>query len=117
MGMPANFGWQAQLIHRLKSEGKLDWFWARHSVPNGSVDASLTVPYETDTSLVESLAPTLKLLEQSFNGNDLRGIGDFPLGCDKAPTTDVSLDEAIDLCAALQRQTDVLIQHIRQRKS
>jgi len=117
MGMPANFGWQAQLIHRLKSESKLDWFWARHSVPNGSVDASLTVPYETDTSLVESLALTLKLLEQSFKGNDLRRIGDIPLGCDEAPTTDVSLDETIDLCAALQRQTDVLIQHIRQRKS
>jgi hypothetical protein len=115
--VPANFGWQAQLIHQLKSESKLDWFWTRHSVPNGSVDESLTASYETDTSLVESRAPTLPLLEQSSSGNDLRRIGDIPLRRDESPTTDVSLDEKIDLCAALQHRTDVLIQHTRQRKS
>jgi hypothetical protein len=117
MGMPKNFGWQAQLIHRLKAEEKLDWFWARHSVPNGMTNENLNAPHEVDTSFSEALEPTLQLLEKKFGGIDSRRIGNTVIPRDAEVTTSVSFDDVIGLCVALQRQTNVLLQHIKQSKS
>jgi len=114
MGMPENFGWQAQLMYRLQQEGRLDWFWARHSFVNDTVNTGIPMPHEIDHTLALALESALQFLECKFQSTDLRTIDGAPIDCGNESTSSISLDQAIGLCAALQRQTDVLVQHIRQ---
>lgn len=118
MGMPKNFGWQAQLVYRLQQEGRLDWFWERHSVPDPLVPGSglqgeHTPPCTIDESLILALEPSLRFLEQGFASDDLRRIGQDRIECIEDTVTAVSIDDVIGLTAALQRQTDVLVKHIK----
>jgi hypothetical protein len=65
---PAKHGWQNQLIHKLELEGRLEWFWERHSIKDGS---DKNPNHIIDKTLVKSLENIIDLYIQKFNGANL----------------------------------------------
>lgn len=68
-GMPADHGWQNQMLRRLELRGELDEFWTRHSIPDDRssaprtggplviVDDSLCEPMRSATVVLQACAP------------------------------------------------------------
>ncbi|MEI6709639.1 MAG: glycosyltransferase family 2 protein [Actinomycetota bacterium] len=63
-----NFGWQSQMVARLRATGKLATFWETHAVCEPSIEIeALATAY--DMSFQTSVAPTINRLRAYFGDN------------------------------------------------
>ena len=103
-GFSRSHGWQNQMLRRLESAGRLDAFWAEHSLPDDDSSPAArpgALPVlEQDDALAETLSPAVELLARSgcFLASD----------CPVAPTrsSNVSLDTAMQAVRETQRASE-----------
>ena len=63
---PSWHGWQSQMIAHLDEAGRLDDFWARHSVGPGATDVMATSPHViADDRFAEAIHPTIEHLRNT----------------------------------------------------
>lgn len=97
-GFPASHGWQNQMVHRLARSGRLDTFWAAHTVGDPAVD---TGPWAAPEVVADArLGRALQHAADEYS-RLLDAHADAPTG-HPAPTT-----EAVPLRAALGTITDL----------
>ncbi len=107
MGLPLRHGLRNQLINKLESEGRLDWFWERHSIQTGNGD-SHNPKHTIDESLVESLKDSVEILREKFGGADLAMRSGTPLkrGCDHESA--FTFDNIFQVCEFFKSRLDLL---------
>ncbi len=62
--LPRSHGWQNQMLRRMEQSGRLDDFWASHSIPADGEQGVSNMPptTEPDGALAEALEPSIKML-------------------------------------------------------
>lgn len=108
LGMPPEIGWQNQLIYNLDVEGRLDWFWERHSVQNQNGE-NVNPEYIIDETLVECLNYSTEMLKDKFGGENLSLLFDVPLRTGCALETNFTFDSAYQMCEFFDRKIDLLL--------
>ncbi len=111
-GDPKRRGWQAQLIHKLHTEGRLDWFWERHSIRAGG-DATTQPQHVIDEALVGSLLPALGDLTKKFGGTDLSLLGGVRLASGPAKESAMGFDDVFQLCNYFDLKIKGLLEQLR----
>lgn len=96
-GHPPTWGWQLQLAHRLAEEGRLDWFWARHSIPAGGAPGPLSPSCVPDDRLAKAVGPAIAFLERGFGSRHLSRRGEEELAPGGADETQVALQSVVEL--------------------
>lgn len=97
LGWPRILGWQSQLIHQFDKQGRLDSFWAQHSISDEPGDAR-NPRHEIDESLVHALGPVISQLKAVFGGPDLREVQRLPLKAGIEGATALTFDDVFRLC-------------------
>lgn len=93
-GLPRSFGWHNQLINQLDVEGRLDWFWGRHSLDPTTGEVS-GPNHETVDSLVESLDPSLRILATIFGSEGLGKYRGEPVRAGQGPDVPITFEDAL----------------------
>lgn len=114
LGLPLEIGWQDQLIHHLDIEGRLDWFWERHSIqPENS--RNFNPSYIIDKSLVECLSNSIEVLKEKFGGENLSMLFGVPLSSGYAKQTNFTFDSIFHICKFFNKKVDLFL-HLQKRK-
>ena len=108
-GFPAFHGWQAQLIYKLEKEGRLDWFWGRHSIPKNAEGKLQPPAHVIDHDFVEALDSTLAFLEDVFGSLNIPKFENGPMPDSPAAESMIPMHQVVQLCHTLLNQMDPLI--------
>jgi hypothetical protein len=96
-GAPRDRGWQSQMIHQFEKEGRLDWFWTRHSISD-RVEINGNPDHTVENSLVRALTPVIQHLKRHFGGAHLGFYSGAPLRMGSAESTQLAFDDVFQLC-------------------
>jgi len=108
---PPNHGWQNQLVYKIKEEGRLDWFWAKHSISENSTSENLSPAHIIDRRFSEIISRTIDFLEKGFQSKDLSMVSDTLLESGSGNETMIPISEMISLAKGLQNQKKALAEH------
>jgi hypothetical protein len=111
-GWPRTQGWQNQMIHQFDRQGRLDWFWARHSISN-EVDDVRNPAHVVDESLVRTLGPVIRQLKAQFGGANLGGVAGKPLRTGIGDATELTFDDVFRLCGFFNHRIKLLFNKIK----
>lgn len=111
-GVPPKHGWQQQVIYRLETENKLDWFWERHSVDDTIPGLTSGPRFLQDDGFVDAIDSTVDTLEMIFQSNDLKRVGDSEIQLSCGDETGIPISDVVKLTLSLQNQTQKLQQLI-----
>jgi hypothetical protein len=106
---PPSHGWQHQLVYKIAQEGRLDWFWEKHSISDKPTSKNLGPAHIIDRRFSEIITRTTDFLEKGFQSRDLSMIGDKTIENDRGNETKISISETIVLLETLQKQNAALI--------
>ena len=109
MGFSPDKGWQNQLIHQLDTEGKLDWFWQRHSIQTDKRE-NTNPHYIKDLALVNCLGKSIIVLENKFVSGNLSMLMSTPLKTGCAKETTFSFESAFQMCLSLDKKVNLFLQ-------
>ena len=112
MGWPRDRGWQSQMIHQFEQQGRLDWFWAQHSISDEMGDTR-NPSHMLDESLVRALSPVIRQLKAEFGGENLGGISGMPFRTGNDGATELTFDDVFRLCGFFDQRIKRLV---RQKK-
>lgn len=112
-GFPPWHGWQSQLLHQLDLEGRLDWFWGRHSIRKETSDSS-NPEHTIDKRLVESLVTSVDMLQGAFGGTDLSRLFGAPLTTGPNPESTFTFNGAFEMCDFFNQKINLLLRSSRQ---
>lgn len=101
------YGWQNQLIYHLEQDGRLDWFWQRHSIPADGAANALSPEVSNDSSFSVAIAPTLALLQNGFQSPTLSRIGNTTVPDGLGEETTIPIHKTFAIAVMLQRQCDL----------
>ena len=104
-----NHGWQMQLVYKIAQEGRLDWFWEKHSMSDKPTSKSLGPAHIIDRRFSEIITRTTDFLEKGFQSKDLSMIGEKTIEKGSGDETKISISEMIILSETLQTQNTALI--------
>ena len=111
-GMPRHLNWQLQMIHQLDREGRLDWFWRRHSI-NATGDPTENPSHVIDPSLVRALGPVIEHFKAAWGGADLEQGPEGALASGAQPPTTLPLDDAFRLSEFFDHKQRLLMKKMR----
>jgi hypothetical protein len=112
-GLPRSMGWQNQLIHQFEQQGRLDSFWARHSISDEPGDIR-NPDHVVDESLVRALGPVIRQLKAEFGGPNLGAVAGMTLRTGVGETTELTFDDVFRLCGFFDHRIKLLVGKKRQ---
>jgi hypothetical protein len=107
-GLPADHGWQNQLLYRLELEERLEWFWRRHSI-NDQNQTSENPRHELDDSLVRALAPVIEFLKLGLQSADLSVACGRPIESRVKTEEGLSFSSLLALCESYEQKIAVML--------
>jgi hypothetical protein len=114
MGLPRTHGTRNQLINKLDSEGRLDWFWERHSIKTENSN-NINPAHIIDETLVKSLNNSIEILKEKFGGNNLSMLFGVPLRSGYAKQTNFTFNTVFQMCKFFDRKVDLLLRLNKKR--
>jgi len=101
-------GWHLKLVYQLKLEGRLDWFWERHSIKKESDDTH-NPRHTIDHAFAESIASPISVLREKFGGIDLLRPSNKMLNSGKSLETEFTFTSAFQLSKFFNDRIKLLI--------
>lgn len=101
-------GWQNQLIYELDVEGKLDWFWEKHSIQVNKLKPD-NPKHVADDLLVTSLIDSIALLKEKFGGDSLSMLFGVPLRTGYAKETNFTFASVFQMCEFFDRKLNFVL--------
>jgi len=107
-----NLGWQTQLVYKVQQEGRLDWFWEKHSISDKPTSVELLPAHIIDRRFSKIISRTTNFLENGFQSKDLSMIGNTTIESSRGNETMIPISEMIILVKDLQKQNAALSESI-----
>lgn len=108
LGLPPEIGWQNQLIYQLDIEGRLDWFWEKHSV-RAENHKNINPTYKIDGALAECLKTSIEILNKKFGGENISMLFGAPLNFGYAEETNFGFNDVFEMCQFFDKKIELLL--------
>ncbi len=105
VGAPGGRGWQNQFIYKQQQDGKLDEFWAQHSIDPKHIPDNVV----TTTIFRDAIETTIAEMTKLFGSDDLRKVAGKKLTASRSPQTTFGLDEMVRVSHAFQVHATALL--------
>jgi len=96
------FGWQTKLLTKLHSEGRLDWFWDRHSIDKEKSEAN--PPFTINRVFQDQIQATAQFLKSLFPSSKLSDLPQHVLAFRNPPQHQISIGVFFEALKTMQQK-------------